>query len=459
MKCANCNNEIQEGIKFCGVCGTPVKQDKEQESPFVNDVNRKTNYKKMIVIGSILIVVIITAIYFLVVLPNKHQNILWENVQQRNNVEAFEYYMAEYPKGKNYNEAQIKRNNLIEEDKRKQEAVKQKQEQVLKEKAKNEKHDNLLKYYDIEDIGIIDDPDGYTNVREYSNKNSKVIITVKEKEEFKIIDKTRDWWKIITKDGIIGYMHKSRINIIKEKVNGMFPEASTHKLTEGQLSLWNSEELRLMRNEIFARYGYVFKSKDLQEYFYNQDWYRNIEKLPADNDGSSLLTEIEKANITNILEIENRKRIDEEKKYWYSAKQTNTKTSLIDYLNMYPNGSHWADANRLLIRKNDVEGVKLEIGLFPIEPDACVPRIPSVLRPNEEVSFQILVSDWSLKGIMLELVVRDKNYNVVNQKTVEYNGSCQGGNLGENSKLQKGDYILELQYKSCILDRTPFHAE
>lgn len=32
-------------------------------------------------------------------------------------------------------------------------------------------------------------------------------------------------------------------------------------------------ELKFLRNEIFARYGYIFKSKDLMEYFAKLSWY------------------------------------------------------------------------------------------------------------------------------------------------------------------------------------------
>jgi len=43
------------------------------------------------------------------------------------------------------------------------------------------------------------------------------------------------------------------------------------------------KELRLFRNEIFARYGYIFKSNDLQEHFSKFDWYKpryeNVDKF------------------------------------------------------------------------------------------------------------------------------------------------------------------------------------
>jgi hypothetical protein len=36
-------------------------------------------------------------------------------------------------------------------------------------------------------------------------------------------------------------------------------------------------KLRLMRNEIFARHGYIFKDQDLQAYFAGKSWYRKDE--------------------------------------------------------------------------------------------------------------------------------------------------------------------------------------
>ncbi len=59
-------------------------------------------------------------------------------------------------------------------------------------------------------------------------------------------------------------------------------------------------QLRLMRNEIFARYGYIFKSDDLKEYFSKKIWY-----APEHETVDHLLTEIDKGNIKRILHFEN----------------------------------------------------------------------------------------------------------------------------------------------------------
>ena len=57
----------------------------------------------------------------------------------------------------------------------------------------------------------------------------------------------------------------------------------------------NKHELRLMRNEILARHGYRFKSKDLQEWFGQQHWYR-----PGKDNNAIKLSLIEETNVQLI---------------------------------------------------------------------------------------------------------------------------------------------------------------
>ncbi|RJE74151.1 YARHG domain-containing protein [Reichenbachiella sp. MSK19-1] len=62
----------------------------------------------------------------------------------------------------------------------------------------------------------------------------------------------------------------------------------------------SANELRIMRNEIFARYGYIFNSQDLTEYFNTKFWYQ-----PTNSNVDDKLTSIDKANIEGILKFEN----------------------------------------------------------------------------------------------------------------------------------------------------------
>jgi len=78
-----------------------------------------------------------------------------------------------------------------------------------------------------------------------------------------------------------------------------YPFTSLRKLQESELTNYNKEELKMMRNEIFAFHGYKFKSADLKKYFSDQKWYKPLES----NDMISL-NSIEKYNVALIRKIE-----------------------------------------------------------------------------------------------------------------------------------------------------------
>jgi len=62
--------------------------------------------------------------------------------------------------------------------------------------------------------GIINDPDGYTNVREQRSVNSDILFSIKENRRFQIISRDSNWW-LIEYRGKQGYMYKDRITIIE----------------------------------------------------------------------------------------------------------------------------------------------------------------------------------------------------------------------------------------------------
>lgn len=61
----------------------------------------------------------------------------------------------------------------------------------------------------------------------------------------------------------------------------------------------NKEELRIIRNTVFAKYGKIFKSKDLQDYFSKQYWYN-----PDDQYSDEILNENDKKAVEMVLELE-----------------------------------------------------------------------------------------------------------------------------------------------------------
>jgi len=86
---------------------------------------------------------------------------------------------------------------------------------------------------------------------------------------------------------------------------GKFIKASFRKLENSELTKMNSENLKIMRNEIFARYGFTFKKGgEMDKYFRSQNWYR-----PEHKEVNNFLTEIENYNIELIRKIEKNNKI------------------------------------------------------------------------------------------------------------------------------------------------------
>jgi hypothetical protein len=70
-------------------------------------------------------------------------------------------------------------------------------------------------------------------------------------------------------------------------------------LNANDLTGLSNAELRIMRNEIYARHGYIFQSKDLRDYFSKKSWY-----IPLHRDVSDKLTDIEIKNINFLKKHE-----------------------------------------------------------------------------------------------------------------------------------------------------------
>jgi hypothetical protein len=80
-----------------------------------------------------------------------------------------------------------------------------------------------------------------------------------------------------------------------------WPDQRTHNLSRDELVCCSCWDLEILRNEIYARHGRIFKRKDLQEYFEAQPWYRPDPNNPEGTKGQN---KFEKRNATFILNQE-----------------------------------------------------------------------------------------------------------------------------------------------------------
>jgi len=64
-------------------------------------------------------------------------------------------------------------------------------------------------------LAVINDPDGYTNVRSGMSTKTEIIDRLFEGEHYEVYPtSSSNWWRVNTQSNVLGYVHKSRIRII-----------------------------------------------------------------------------------------------------------------------------------------------------------------------------------------------------------------------------------------------------
>lgn len=146
--------------------------------------------------------------------------------------------------------------------------------------------------------------DTYTNVRVIDN----LFYTSETNGEFVLYDDGSIMKRCLklNEPPIDAYNGKYELGIYYETdsnslVVGKYPLTSIEIISPAKLETMTLEQLQIMRNEIFARHGYIFvQGGPMDLYFRKKPWYR-----PKLENVNHLLNYIEKYNIKNIIKIEN----------------------------------------------------------------------------------------------------------------------------------------------------------
>ncbi|MEM9824302.1 MAG: YARHG domain-containing protein [Bacteroidota bacterium] len=78
-----------------------------------------------------------------------------------------------------------------------------------------------------------------------------------------------------------------------------YPFTSTRIISYQELDRYNLRQLKMMRHEIYADHGYIFKSKKERRYFRKKKWYKAQHEQVDD-----LLNDIEQINLAKIQQVE-----------------------------------------------------------------------------------------------------------------------------------------------------------
>lgn len=88
----------------------------------------------------------------------------------------------------------------------------------------------------------------------------------------------------------------------EEEAEYILLESASRLLTEADLENLTQEDLRIARNEIYARHGRKFLDEGLQEYFNGKSWYNGT--IEPDDFKEDMLSEIERTNEDTIVNYE-----------------------------------------------------------------------------------------------------------------------------------------------------------
>lgn len=118
---------------------------------------------------------------------------------------------------------------------------------------------------------------------------------------FRQVFEWRDWYRPLKNQKLVklGRTEEQNVRLIEQIEAELREQIATSDVTEEMLNGLFVEDLRVLRNEIYARRGRIFKDKELQKYFASQPWYK------ADADfRDEMLTELEKKNLATIKAAE-----------------------------------------------------------------------------------------------------------------------------------------------------------
>lgn len=199
------------------------------------------------------------------------------------------------------------------------EYAKQYEDEDDKEKAE-EFYQSLVDHFNAGGLQVIESNDDYTKWSDGTTQVGVYLHYVMEgmiwkdsipciNVDFSAVDQFPQTQKQQTKSGKgNGQQGKkaSATNTVSStsSFDGKYGFTSTRLVTVSELSNYDNYELRIMRNEIFARHGYIFKKGgEMENYFKQQSWY-----TPKYTNVDKYLSNIEIQNIATIKNVESQRR-------------------------------------------------------------------------------------------------------------------------------------------------------
>jgi len=313
MFCSNCGNKLDDGARFCGECGTPViaQETVEATEALDNPIKTCKNCGFEIEDGAMFCGECGTPV-------NEADNISVDSATQTVAIPAIQ------PE----NTQPVHKEDLHKGDFR--HTVRESSEKEKKSKKEKENYTPLIialvvvviacgaalwytfskaskpVYVELPDISSIEpDENGETSEEDAANIEKEESMDESEDMGNTIpaepsYEADTDMAEEYVNEPVADDSSASFVTQAEEGDSYIFPSDEVY-ITEDFLDTLSKEEIAFIRNEIYARHGYIFQTEPFKSYFSEKSWY-----VPNENFNESMLSDIEKVNVNTILEYEKR---------------------------------------------------------------------------------------------------------------------------------------------------------
>lgn len=312
MFCKKCGKELQDNWNSCPYCGEAVNIDDQKQQSFYFEKKSGSREKILIIISVIVLLVMAGIIAIMVgksVLKSKsvRQPVkVSRSVPKDFSSQDFESIIKAAP-------SELEKLGLVKEDGKDEYTGLDGAVRVV---YKDDKIQNILIEGEEKTAPLFHGVKLGMSMKEVE---TSLLEAYPEKEEnesaLKFIDMTgkkyvecsfendrlkKIYYSVLSEEEAASYQKKKEEKLRAEYI---FPDSDKKYLSEDEVRAKSVEEMKIGRNEIFARHGYIFNDENLGSHFNSTSWYKGT--VTGDEfDAEGTFNEFEKKNVELIKRIE-----------------------------------------------------------------------------------------------------------------------------------------------------------
>ncbi len=293
--CKKCGNQLSDDAVFCSKCGENNISDESSKNEDINPKKEKNKF--LIPIISLAILLGLFPLFFY------KDNLLVSYYNNKGDKESLEAQkIVYYTKAleTKYNSKTLDKISATLKNSDNPQSIFTSLDNIVSTSDLNNLHKSLYINKAKENFNN----ENYETTWKYLNKASNYGYNINDFEYYDDLvnsSKDNEPQKEIIKEKV--YVYKNNTPVYADASSNYYfiPDSNIRYLTSNELSFYDKESLGFIRNEIFARHGYVFKTEPYKSYFNSMPWYYQD---PTFSGSVNDLNKIERANINLIKKFE-----------------------------------------------------------------------------------------------------------------------------------------------------------